>query len=995
MLLTTLAAVAEDRIATEEFTYIESELAGGKEGAGWKDSWVISGQRPAVVVDGKSDNDREILIQGTGERNNPMRRELSNPVRGPELFVRFHFRYDPEGEGKTDDSEFFVMWLDRVDGGDRAVHGAGIPNIGIHIADQGPKKGHAVFIARIGSDRTTWSSVELKRGESYQVVARLSKSDPDERAAYDRLELWVDPKAGDRARPVATVMQKNSVNFVRWVGFATGRKTEQSDRIIVDDLALSSSWEDVLNLSADGNFAPEKQQPDLPPSLWTKTVDFKHDVYPLLKERCYSCHKGANSESGYRLDVRSEVLGYSTGDPLAVPGDSANSKIFALTVSDDSLKRMPPPEEGEHALTHLESDLLRSWIDQGLKWDDQLLPEPNASSDHWAFQPVERPKVPSVKQKDWVRTPVDSFIAAAQESKQLKPAEEVSRRTLIRRLSLDLIGLPPTSTEVDAFLNDASGTAYDTLVERLLASPHYGERWGRYWLDLSRWSESHGYQHDIPRPYAWRFRDYVINSFNEDKPYDRFLKEQLAGDELNPLTDENVIATGFLAAARISGNQMDKAIQRNDALVDMVNATGSVMLGLTLECAQCHNHKFDQLSQRDYYKMQALFTDGQMGNLSLSDPETPNPTRLENWMSAASYKFYMSEAGKLVKGKAFEHTQRAHTWGFVSAKTGNVGIERMPVVNRAPLPWNPEVLKVTKARLLVRGEVSQPGPVVNSGWPEVLGKSNSENVTRTEFADWMGDPDNPLVSRVWANRVWQYHFGKGLVATPSDFGTQGDAPSHPELLDWLASELVAHDWSTKHLHRLIVRSSAYRQERKFNRENAAIDPDNTLLWNWPRRRLEAEAIRDAVLIATGELDTEVGGPSIPPERDEEALRRTIYLAQRRSEMPRAMTMFDAPEAISSCSHRSVSTVALQPLYLLNSEFMNHRAAALAQKVKSIAGENSDKQIDVVFSRTLGRMPDAEEKVRAVQMLKSASDPDLAFVQFCHALLNLNEFVYLN
>lgn len=995
ILLIAFTAEAQERIATEEFRYVDSGLAAGKEDSGWKNGWVISGQRPALVVDGKGDDDREILIQGTGERNNPLRRELKESVRGPELFVRFQFRYDPEGKDKSDDSEFFVMWLDRVDGGDRAVHSAGIPNIGIHVADQGPKKGKVVFIARIGSDRTTWSTVDLKRGVEYQVVARLSKTDPDERAAYNRIELWVDPKAADRTKPIATVIQKSSVNFVRWIGFATGRKTEKSDRIFIDDLALSYSWDDALNLSADAKSAPEKVEPDLPTSLWTKAVDFNHDVYPLLKKRCYSCHKGANSKSGYRLDVRSEVLGYSTGDPLAIPGDGANSKVFALTVSDDPKKRMPPPEDSEHALTQLESDLLRSWIDQGMKWDDKLLPEPNASSDHWSFQPVKRPAIPSVKRDDWVKTPVDAFIAAAQESKKLKPATEASKRTLIRRISFDLIGLPPTQEEIEAFLKDTSGTAYDAVVERLLASPHYGERWGRYWLDLARWSESQGYQHDIPRPYAWRFRDYVIDSFNEDKPYDRFLKEQLAGDELKPLTDENVIATGFLAGARISGNQMDKGLQRNDALVDMVNATGSAMLGLTLECAQCHNHKFDQLSQRDYYKLQAFFTDGQMGNLSLRDPKTPNPTNLEDWMSEKAYKFYMSEAGKRVKAKTFEHTTLPHTWGFISAKTGHAEIERLPVVNRDPLPWNPEVLKATKARLLVRGEVSQPGPVVSSGWPEVLGKSKSESLTRTELGDWMGDPKNPLVSRVWANRVWQYHFGKGLVATPSDFGTQGEAPSHPELLDWLAAELMENGWSTKHLHRLIVHSAAYRQVRKFDKQNAAIDPDNTFLWNWPRRRLEAEAIRDAALTATGELNPETGGPSVAPELDEKALRRTIYLAQRRSEMPRAMTMFDGPEGISSCSHRDVSTVALQPLYLLNSSFMNNRAAALAKKVKSIAGENTDKQIEIAFSRTLGRLPDAEEKARTLQMLKSSPDSDLAFVQFCHALLNVNEFVYLN
>lgn len=997
MLLAAACSGAQDRIASEEFTYLKSALQSDSEGSGWNGGWILSGQRPALVVDGKESDSREILIQGTGERNNPLRRELNTSIRDPEMFVRFNFRYDPEAESNADDSEFFVMWFDRVDGGDRAVHGAGIPNIGIHVADQGPKKGKVVFIARIGSDRTTWSTVDLKRGQTYQVVARLSKTDPDERAAFDRLELWVDPRSEDRDKPAASVVQKNGVNFIRWIGFATGRKTEVSDRISIDNLALSGSWDDVLDLTAD-----TKQDSDaltqLPPSLWTETVDFKKDVYPLLKKKCFACHKGANSDSGYRLDVRSEVLGYSTGDPLAVRGDGANSKVFALTVSADPKKQMPPPEEGEHRLTILESDLLRSWIDQGLAWDEKLLPEPNSSSDHWSFQAVKRPKVPSTEREGWVQTPVDAFIATEHQEHHLEPAAEASRRNLIRRLSLDLIGLPPTPEEIKTFINDPSGTAYPELVERLLESPHYGERWGRYWLDLARWSESHGYQHDIPRPYAWRYRDYVIDSFNKDKPYDRFLKEQLAGDELQPRTDENLIATGFLAAARISGNQMDKKLQRNDVLVDIVNATGSAMLGLTLECAQCHNHKFDQLSQRDYYRMQAFFVDGQLGNLSLSDADTPNPTNLEDWMSASAYKFYMSEASKLVKKKTFEHTTRAHTWGFHSPKTSDAGIDRLPVVNRDPLPWYPDVLKTTKARLLIRGEVTQPGPVIKSGWPEVLGKANTgedETLTRTELADWMSNPENPLVSRVWVNRLWQYHFSTGLVSTPGDFGIQGEAPSHPELLDWLASELMENNWSTKHIHRLIVLSSTYQQKRLFNEANAEIDPDNTYLWNWPQRRLEAEAIRDSVLVATGELNSEIGGPGVNPEAEEANLRRTVYLTQRRSEMPRVMTMFDGPEVISSCSHREVSTVALQPLYLLNSDFMKNRATTLATKVKSLAGNDFGKQIETAFERTLGRLPDPEEKARTLTMMNASSDSEETFVRFCHALLNLNEFVYLH
>ncbi len=657
---------------------------------------------------------------------------------------------------------------------------------------------------------------------------------------------------------------------------------------------------------------------------------------------------------------------------------------------------MPPEREGE-ALSEREIALLMAWIDQGFQWDDKLLPEPNGRSDHWAFQAVSRPLVPEVKNAAWVKTEVDAFIAAKQQVKGVVAANQASRRTLIRRLSLDLIGLPPTPQEIEIFVNDSSANAYRKLVDRLLDSPHYGERWGRYWLDLARWAESHGYQHDIPRPFAWRYREYVIDSFNRDKPYDRFLKEQIAGDEMQPYADENIIATGFLAAARISGNNMDKAAQRNDVLVDMVNATGSAVLGLTMECAQCHNHKFDPLSQRDYYRLQAFFVKGQLGNLSLQNAKAYEPRDLEAWMSKGAYAFYQREANKLVKRGLFVESEKAHTWGFYSPATGDGGVTRMPVVNRDPIHYQSEQLKQTRARLLIRGDVSKPGPQLDSGWPVVLGKTPDSlgERPRVALADWMASPDNPLVSRVWVNRLWQYHFGEGIVSTASDFGTLGAKPSHPKLLDWLAAELMDYKWSSKHIHRLIVMSNTYQQVRKYDSKNAALDPENRLLWNWPRRRLQAEAIRDSVLVATGELDVTIGGPSVPVEREESELRRTVYLTQRRSEMPPVMKMFDGPENVSSCSSRGVSTVALQPLYLLNSEFMSHRAQALADKVKSQAGAELDSQVEILFLRTLGRMPDAEELKNGKAMLDVVkAEREDALVRLCLALLNVNEFVYI-
>ena len=956
-------------------------------GMGWNGAWKLSAIRPAIT----ESNQNGVLIRGTTDRNNPLRRELAAPFRGSELFVRFHLRYEPP----ADDNEFFVLWLDRLDSGDRATHSENVPNVGVHVAESGPKKGKTVFMVRIGAAKTAFSSVELERGRDYVVVGRLSKSDPTERADFDRFDLWVNPKGDDFEKPAATIKHSQSVNFVRWVGFATGRKTEKKDRLWVDDLVLSRSWDDVLEAVS----APALAEAPLPGTLWPGTVDFAHDVYPLLKSRCFKCHSGDKPESGFRLDVRNEILGYSTGDPLAEPGNARSSRLLEKVTESNPEDRMPPAEGGGDPLKDREIGLLAAWIEQGMTWDEKLLPTPRIETDHWAFQKVERPEVPKVKRNDWIRTPVDAFIAEKQEAKGVAPAQEAPARTLVRRLYLDLIGLPPTPEQIDAFLKASTkdaDSAYAALVDELLDSPHYGERWGRYWLDLARWGESHGYQHDIPRPYAWRYRDYVVAAFNADKAYDRFLAEQLAGDELQPYSDENLIATGFLASARISGNNMDKAAQRNDVLLDIVNATGSAVMGLTMECAQCHNHKFDPISQRDYFRLQAFFVNGQLGNLSLRDPKTPNPTDLENWIAAGAYKFYMSEAGKLVKKKTFEHTTEPHTWGYHAPGQSDPGIKRLPVVNRDPIPWDAEDLKNTRARILVRGDITRPGPAVTSGWPEVLGPTpvKPEGLSRMEFAQWLASRDNPLTARVWVNRLWQWHFGRGLVATPSDFGTLGSPPTHPELLDWLASELMESGWSTKHLHRQMVLSATYRQQRLHDDANAAIDPENQLLWNWPSRRLEAEAIRDAVLVTTGELDTTLGGPSVTPEREEKTLRRTLYLYQRRSEMPAVMEMFDAPELISSCPQRGVSTVALQPLYLLNSEFMMHRAEALADQVYLFAGDHAARQVETAFLYTLGREPDDDEQQRAIGMLQSDADSHATLVQFCHALINLNEFLYI-
>ncbi|GIW80478.1 MAG: hypothetical protein KatS3mg105_2285 [Gemmatales bacterium] len=796
------------------------------------------------------------------------------------------------------------------------------------------------------------------------------------------------------------------------------------------------------------------------PEPSSKKIDFKRDIYPILVRRCFRCHEGRDARAGYRLDLRPELLGETNGVKSVEIGRSAASKLIHLVVSDDPDKRMPPRGK---KLDANEVALLRAWIDQGLVWDESLLPSTIAGSDHWAFQPPKRPPLPKVDNIAWVRNPIDRFIAARHEAEGLSPAPEASRRVWLQRVTWDLTGLPATVEEIEAFVRDTSADAYEKVVERLLASPHYGERWGRHWLDLARYADSEGYESDHIRPYAWRYRDYVIKSFNQDKPYDRFLREQIAGDEIEPYSDENLIATGFLASARISSNEEDKALQRNDILVDIVNATGAALLGLTIQCAQCHSHKFDPITNRDYYRFQGFFVKGAPNNLVLKDarlwseyegrkpadydeavklrrslfesarqsliekakkkltaeelaalaiPSEKRTMEQERLAQQAGLKFQFTpnQIERAISGenkKLYEKLKKRiaevekslpdkpQTFGFYSPATSPHQVEVLPMKGFYPPPYEPERLARSRPYILIQGDVHRRGPAVDVGWPVVFGptpKLAVEKRPRSALADWLADPKNPLTARVWANRIWQYHFGRGIVATSSDFGTRGAPPTHPELLDWLATELIRSGWSTKHMHRLIVLSSTYRQSSRPDGErtekNTRIDAENRYLWRWHARRLEIEAIRDGILAVSGKLDRRIGGPPDPDEN--QSVRRTLYLLQRRQQAPEVQRLFDGPDdAAVSCPKRSVSTVPLQALYLLNNPFAVEQAKQIAERVKRRAGDDIDAQIRTAFRIVLGRKPDAGEVSAANRLLAEAG-----LASLCQALFNLNEFVYL-
>ncbi len=622
---------------------------------------------------------------------------------------------------------------------------------------------------------------------------------------------------------------------------------------------------------------------------------------------------------------------------------------------------------------------------------------------HWAFQKIANPPVPAVA---GATNPVDAFIRARLLKDGLQPSAAADRVRLIRRVTFDLTGLPPSPAEVDAFAADKSPDAYAKVVDRLLASPRYGERWAQHWLDIVRFAESDGFEYDTHRVDAWRYRDYVIRSFNQDKPYNRFVTEQLAGDEIDPSNHEFRIASGFnrLGALRKNAGNQEVASSRNEVLTEMTNIVGSAFLGVTVGCARCHDHKFDPIRQKDYYRMQAHFAAVHESEVPLTSPEEQSAWKAKKDAVDAELKALKAQ----MKGLQGEDLSR------MQAKIKDTEA-KFPEPLPALFSVSNDYETFKPVHVLHRGEYTKPGDEVHPRSLGVLLEDGAPELgadvknPRTELAKWVTDPANPLTPRVVVNRIWQYHFGRGIVGTPNDFGRMGQRPTHPELLDYLATQFVNGGWKWKPIHRMILLSETYQQSSQTASAAAMEkDPEMKLLWKFPKRRLEAEEIRDAMLAASGRLNLKEGGPSvmIPVEQElvnllykpsqwvvptdvKEQDRRSVYLLAKRNLRLPFMEVFDSADLLITCPRREASTHAPQALELLNGRISNGMADALTARLTEFAGNNPARQVTLAWQWVAGREPSAPERKLSETFLKKQP-----LREFALAMFNLNAFLYV-
>ena len=1006
-----------------------------------------------------------------------------------------------------------------------------------------------------------------------------------------------------------------------------------------DDAFLMRNWPTIATILLLSSFATSHGA--------RGDVDFAKEILPIFQKHCYECHGPNKQASGYRLDNRDIAQkGGDSGDIVIRPKDAKNSPLFRYVNGDEEGMFMPPKDSGKPSLSSNELRLLRTWIDDGAIWPDEFAGHQRQRSSHWSLQRLVKPTPPADHPN-----PLDAFIQRELMAKGIHRSVEADRRTLIRRLSFDLIGLPPSPSEVDAFVNDHSDQAYSNLVDRLLASPHYGERWARHWLDIARYTESQGFEYDRLRENAWHYRDYVIKSFNEDKPYNLFMKEQIAGDVMEPMTTDGIVATSLLVcgpwdqAGNSQKNQTQRSITREDELEDLIGVVGQSFLGLTINCARCHSHKFDPIPHEDYYRIKSVFEGVKHGERTIATKAeistrenrqknlqreidlatttlnniesegakqtiakrpvgsiAPGPTpyakwtfsedeasilpgelkggalikksepsrgslhlpkegayfqtkpitkdirekTLEAWVTLANLdqsggaaisiessngqvfdaivfgeqkpKEWISGSENFSRTKAFrapEETSSPSTLihvAIVYSSDNTIAFFRngqpqgSPYQSSSPIPtfaagdarillgrrhtgggkpWllgeiqqaslydraltNEEVAQSYRAhgasvskeeiianlspeqsathsraltelqraktslselaklpvsyvgvrvqpattKRLARGDVNSPEEEVTpSGLSAIvdldpnfgLSADAPEKDRRLKFAEWLASDHNPLPARVMVNRTWHLHFGQGLVGTPNDFGVSGERPSHPELLDWLAVHFIENGWSMKALHRLIVQSETYRQSSAFQPSAAAIDADNRLLWRFAPRRLEAEAIRDAILSVSGQLNTKMGGPGFRPftttefnatfytpvdRAEPEFQRRTVYRINVNSGKDPLLDSFDCPDPSVKTPKRGATTTPLQALELMNNAFIQRQSNHLSERAIQSANGDFRNAIDFAYEFALSRKPNNEERQRA---LAAANERGLPSV--CWALFNSTEFVYV-
>ncbi len=817
--------------------------------------------------------------------------------------------------------------------------------------------------------------------------------------------------------------------------------------------------------------------------------DLSRQAYEILKRNCIACH-GAAKTSGLDLRTGEGVRAGGERGPVVLPAEADASRLY-LYVAHEKKPTMPPGKK----LSDEEIETLRRWIEAGASFDGfeeavagaadkrqnaesaQLEERPITPDErgYWAFQAPQRTSPPRVLQRDWAtwnKNPIDRFLLTAMKPRGLKPAPKADRRRLIRRACLDLLGLPPSPEEIEAFVKDSAPDAWERLVDRLLGSPHYGERWARHWLDLVRYADSGGYEFDVDRPDAWRYRDYVVKSFNADKPYDQFVREQLAGDEYARDSQEAMIATGFLRLGPEGEGGGERV--RQDALDDLITTSSLTFMGLTVGCARCHDHKFDPIPQRDFYRIQAIFYSARPVSYPLVGPEVVAAHKAEmqriddlqkalkrakTEMEAPYLKRLVEEAvsrlpeylqvawrtpaEKRTQGQRLNFSQIKKTLQDdpTSARIGDKDIlsimteddrrkhkeltDQLEVLDKQrPKPYQTaraigeDGTKAIPSYFLHRGSPDTRGPLMTPGVLSVVSPdyefpappANAKSSWRRRgLAEWLVALQNPLTARVMVNRIWQHHFGEGIVRTPSNFGKMGERPSHPELLDWLAVEFIERGWSMKQMHRLMMTSQAYQMASDDITANVALDPENRLFWRMPRVRLEAEIIRDNILAVAGNLNPTLGGPCVypyidpklfqsstkrtwpgKPDDDPSTWRRSLYVYSKRSIRYPLFETFDQPNLINSCERRNRSTIAPQALLLMNNNFVISEAKFFAERLRREAGHEVKAQVDRAYHLALARSPQEFERAKAIEFIKSTPN---GLSEFCQALFNLNEFVY--